>query len=165
MSRDDLQQSSPRRPDGAAFAVAAALAVLAGVILWDTSHIAAVVNYSPVGPTTIPYAVAFGLLGLSVWTVFEAWRGDFPEREPQEARPVLWVIGGLAAQMLLLKTAGFSIATGVLFAATAYAFGKRKIWISLPVGILLCLAVWFVFARQLQLSLPAGPLEHLLLRG
>ncbi|CAN7254338.1 tripartite tricarboxylate transporter TctB family protein [Rhizobium sp. LjRoot30] len=163
MSSNGNQTSPSRRPDGAALAVAAGLAAIAGVILWDTSHLAAIVSYSPVGPTAVPYVVAFLMLGLSVWTAVEAWLGRFPARERQELGPVVIIIGGLAAQMLLLKTAGFSIATGVLFAATAYAFGKRKLWISLPLGILLCLAVWLVFARELQLSLPAGPLEHLFL--
>lgn len=162
MSHNDSRTSSPRRPDRAALAVATGLAGLAGVILWDVSRLSAIVSYSPVGPATIPHAIAFVLLGLAVWTAIAAFRGDFPEREPQEAKPVLWIVGGLAAQMLLLKTAGFSIATGILFAATAYAFGKRQLWISLPVGVLLCLGVWYVFARQLQLSLPAGPLENLL---
>lgn len=155
--------ASPRRPDGAALAVAAVLATIAGVILWDASHLAALTAYSPVGPATVPYVVAFGLLFLAAWTVVEGLRGDFPSRDHQEFGPVIWIIGGLAAQMLLLKIVGFSIATGVLFAATAYAFGKRKLWISLPVGIVLCFVVWVVFARLLQLSLPAGPLERLVL--
>lgn len=161
MNRNETNSSSPRRPDWAALGVAVALALLGGLILWDTSHLAATLNYSPVGPTTIPYVIGSGLLLLAGWTVIEALRGDFPEREAQEVSPVLIVIGGLAAQMLLLNTAGFSIATGVLFAATAFAFGKRKVWISLPAGILLCLAVWYVFSHLLQLSLPAGPLESL----
>ncbi|GAJ91960.1 hypothetical protein RRH01S_03_00280 [Rhizobium rhizogenes NBRC 13257] len=74
---------------------------------------------------------------------------------------MVWIVGGLAAQMLLLKPLGFSIATGLLFAATAAAFGKRKLWISIPLGIALCLGVWLIFSGLLQLSLPAGPLEHL----
>jgi putative tricarboxylic transport membrane protein len=73
----------------------------------------------------------------------------------------VWVIAGLAAQMLLLTVAGFSIATGLLFAFTARAFGKRKLWFSIPVGIVLSFAIWIVFAQLLQLSLPAGPLERL----
>ena len=95
------------------------------------------------------------------WTAVEAWRGDFPERDRQEIAPVVWVIAGLAAQMLLLTVAGFSIATGLLFAFTARAFGKRKLWFSIPVGIVLSFAIWIVFAQLLQLSLPAGPLERL----
>ncbi|EHS51381.1 hypothetical protein PDO_0135 [Rhizobium sp. PDO1-076] len=161
MSGNNHPETSPRRPDGAALGVAVVLAVIAGVILWDAAHLAELTAYSPVGPATVPYVVAFGLLGLAVWTVFAAMRRDFPEREHQEIGPVIWIIGGLAAQMLLLKTAGFSIATGLLFAATAYAFGRRKLWISIPVGIVLSFVVWLIFARLLQLSLPAGPIERL----
>jgi putative tricarboxylic transport membrane protein len=73
----------------------------------------------------------------------------------------VWIVGGLVAQMLLLKVAGFSIATGALFAATAAGFGRRKLWISFPVGIVFCLIVWLIFAGLLNLSLPAGPLERL----
>ncbi|BCH61642.1 tripartite tricarboxylate transporter TctB family protein [Agrobacterium vitis] len=150
-----------RRPDWAALAIAVFLVAIAGVILWDSARLGAVAGYSPVGPATVPYAIAICLIGLAIWTVFEAWRGEFPEREKQEIAPVIWVVGGLAAQMLLLDVAGFSIATGLLFAATARAFGKRKVWFSIPIGIALSLAVWLVFAGLLQLSLPAGPLENL----
>ncbi len=64
--------------------------------------------------------------------------------------------------MLLLKVAGFSIATGLLFAATARAFGRGPLWKTIPIGIVLAYVIWVIFARGLSLSLPAGPLEHLL---
>ncbi len=150
-----------RRPDGAALVIAAVLAVIAGVMFWDVSRLSGAAGYSQVGPTTVPYAIAICLLGLAVWTVFEAWRGDFPEREHQQFGPVFWIVGGLAAQMLLLKIAGFSIATGLLFAFTAAGFGQRKLWKTIPFGIVFAFAVWVIFSKLLQLSLPAGPLEHL----
>jgi putative tricarboxylic transport membrane protein len=75
---------------------------------------------------------------------------------------MVWIVGGLAAQMLLLKVAGFSIATGLLFAATARAFGRGPLWLTIPVGIVLAFVIWVIFARGLQLSLPAGPLERLI---
>lgn len=150
-----------RRPDWAALVIAVALVAIASVIFWDSARLASVTGYSPVGPATVPYAIAFCLVGLAIWTAIEAWRGDFPERDRQEIAPVVWVIAGLAAQMLLLTVAGFSIATGLLFAFTARAFGKRKLWFSIPVGIVLSFAIWIVFAQLLQLSLPAGPLERL----
>ena len=37
-------------------------------------------------------------------------------------------------QLLLLKTAGFSIATGLLFAFTAKGFGRGPLWLTIPVG-------------------------------
>ncbi|KQO75633.1 tripartite tricarboxylate transporter TctB family protein [Rhizobium sp. Leaf262] len=160
------QGSSPsptekRRPDWAAMLIAVALVAIAAVIFWDSARLASVTGYSPVGPATVPYAIAFCLIGLAIWTAFEAWRNEFPVRDKQEAGPVVWVIAGLAAQMLLLKIAGFSIATGLLFAFTARAFGKRELWYSIPIGIVFSFVIWVIFAQFLQLSLPAGPLERL----
>lgn len=150
-----------RRPDWAALVIAAALAAVAVVIAWSTASHGAGASYARVGPTTMPYVIAVAFAGLSVWTAFEALRGDFPEREHQEISPILWIVGGLAAQMLLLKMAGFAIATGLLFAATARAFGRGPFWKTIPIGIALSFVIWIIFARGLQLSLPAGPLEHL----
>lgn len=155
--------SKQRRPDRAALAIAAVLSAIAAVIFFDVARVKGAAGYSQVGPATVPEWIAFGLIGLAVWTVIEAFRGDFPERERQEFGPVVWVVAGLAAQMLLLKTAGFSIATGVLFALVAAGFGRRKLWLTIPLGIIFCLGIWLTFAGLLQLSLPAGPLEHLFL--
>lgn len=163
MSEVKTSTIETRRPDGAALVIALVLAGLAALIFWDVNRLGDVVGYSPVGPATVPQWIAFGLVGLAIWTAIAAFRRDFPEREHQEIAPVAWIIGGLAGQMLLLPTLGFSIATGVLFAATARAFGRRQLWFSLPIGIAICLAVWLVFALLLQLSLPAGPLERLFL--
>jgi putative tricarboxylic transport membrane protein len=150
-----------RRPDRAALVIAPVLFIIAAVIWWDAGRLAEMSNYSRIGPATVPHVVAIGLALLAIWTGFEAWRGDFPEREPIEVQPVVFIVAGLAGQMLLLKTAGFSIATGMLFALTAFGFGRRKLWISLPIGIVLSFVVYIIFGRFLQLSLPAGPLEHL----
>jgi putative tricarboxylic transport membrane protein len=160
----DIQRPSSagsRRPDGVALAVAVFLAALAGLIFWDSSRLAAMANYSKIGPATVPFVIAWCLLGLAAWTAFAAFRNGFPARERQDIPPVAWIVGGLVLQMLCLRTLGFSIATGLLFAFTAAGFGRRKLWITIPVGIVICLAVWLIFAGLLQLSLPAGPLEHL----
>ena len=150
-----------RRPDGAALCIAAILLVISAIMFWDMTRLSDAAGYSQVGPATVPKAIAFALIGLAVWTIIAAFRNDFPEREPQEVKPVLWIVGGLTAQMLLLNIAGFSIATGIMFALTAYGFGKRKLWFSVPVGIAACYVIWLIFAKLLQLSLPAGPLERL----
>ena len=152
-----------RRPDRAALVIAVVLVAIAGTIFFDVARLKGMAGYSQVGPATIPDWIAFALVGLAIWTVIAAFRRDFPEREHQELGPVVWIVAGLIAQMLLLQAVGFSVATGVLFALTAAGFGKTKLWITLPVGIVLCLIIWLIFAGLLQLSLPAGPLEHLFL--
>jgi putative tricarboxylic transport membrane protein len=63
---------------------------------------------------------------------------------------------------MLLHFAGFSIATGILFAFTARAFGKTNLAMTLPIGIVVSFLVWVVFSQLLMLHLPAGPLEHLI---
>jgi putative tricarboxylic transport membrane protein len=154
-----------RRPDWAALVIAAGLLVLGLVVAWDASRLGGGGAYARIGPQTIPYAIAIGLAGLAAWTAIEAWRGDFPEREQQDRLPVLWIVGGLIAQMVLIKLAGFSIATGILFAMTARSFARTSLPVAFVIGLILSAFVWFVFARLLQLTLPSGPLEHLMIKG
>lgn len=151
-----------RRPDRAALAIAAALAALALVVFWQTSLMPVTAQYARVGPTTVPYAVAAGLAALAVGTAVSALRGGFPGREADTYGAMVWIVAGLLAQMLLLKLAGFSIATGVLFALVARGFGRGPLWRTVPIGIAFAFFLYLVFARGLQLSLPAGPLERLL---
>lgn len=163
MSTEPLHRNPERRPDRAALVIAAVLLVLAAVVAWDASRIGGGGAYARIGPQTIPYVIAGCLAALGVWTIFEALRGDFPEREPQEAMPVLWIVGGLLIQLLTIRFIGFSIATGLLFALVARGFGERRFWISIPFGIVLSILVWVIFARGLSLTLPHGPLEDALM--
>jgi putative tricarboxylic transport membrane protein len=159
------QQERRRRPERAVLAIAAGLIALAALVAWDSSRLGAGGAYARIGPQTIPYAIAICLAGLGVWTIVAAYRHDFPRPERQELAPVLWIVGGLLAQILLLKIAGFSIATGLLFAMTARGLGRVRPAVALIAGVLISAAVWFVFARLLQLTLPAGAIEHLMLQG
>lgn len=159
MSSEPLQTKPERRPDRAALVIAAVLLVLAAVVAWDASRVVGGGQYARIGPQTIPYAIAICLATLGLWTIVEAWRGDFPEREHQEAIPVLWIVAGLLVQLLTIRFIGFSIATGILFALVARGFGERRFWISIPFGIVLAGLIWLVFARGLSLTLPTGPVE------
>lgn len=149
------------RPDRAGLVIAAILAALSVLIFWQTRQMPVAAQYARVGPTTLPYVVAAGLLALAVGTALSAVRGRTPAREHENIGPMLWIVGGLVAQMLLLKTAGFSIATGALFALTARGFGRGPLWKTLPIGIAFALVIWVIFSRGLSLSLPAGFLENL----
>jgi putative tricarboxylic transport membrane protein len=157
----DNRPADQSRTDRAGLVIAAIMAAFSIGMAWSTYNAGGTAAYAPVGPKTVPYIVAGGLFILSIWTAIEALRGDFPEREPQNLSPMLWIIGGLAVQMLLIKSVGFSIATGLLFAATARGFGRGPLWFTIPIGIVFSFVIWFIFAKGLQLSLPAGPLERL----
>lgn len=154
-----------RRPDGAALIIALILIAIAALLAFDTSRLGGGGAYARIGPATVPYAIAACLAGLSIWTLIAAFRRDFPEREPQEFAPVLWIVGGLVAQMVLIKFTGFSIATGILFAMTARGFARINFAIVLPAGIILSGLIWLIFAKLLQLSLPAGLPEQWLGAG
>lgn len=159
--RPPVEPDRQRRPDVAAFAVAALLAVLAAVIFWSTARMGSVAQYARIGPTVFPYAIAAMLAFLALGTAIAAWRGDFPARERDDPGPLAWITGGLVVQMLLLNTAGFSVATGVLFAATARGFGRGPLWQTIPIGIVFAFVIWFIFSRGLSLTIPEGPLERL----
>lgn len=156
----DGNSDPQRRPDRAALVIAAILGIASIAIFYSTSQHGGVAGYSPVGPKTVPYVMAVALALLAIATAVSALRGEFPEREAQNWPPILWIVGGLAAQMLTMRSIGFSIATGLLFAATAKGFGRGPLWLTIPIGILFSFAVWYVFAKGLQLSLPAGPFEN-----
>src|SRR5690606_9537490 len=77
-------------------------------------------RYALVGPDMMPIVVGVGLSILGAWLLVESLSGGWrnPEPDQPEARgdhpfmagAFLWVLGGLAAQMALVHTAGFVIA-------------------------------------------------------
>lgn len=149
-----------RRPDWPALAVSVALLGLAGVIAYDGYRVSARRVIYGLAPGTVPYVVGACMAALAVGLIITALRGGFPRRERDAVVPVLWIIGGLVAQIALLKTAGFSIATGLVFAATARAMGRGPLAVTVPFGVVFAFAIWLAFTQLLNLSLPAGPPER-----
>jgi putative tricarboxylic transport membrane protein len=161
MSRHGSPASSEFRRDFAELAIALALIGLGAVVAWDAAHMrTGVAAYSRIGPRAFPYAIAAGLAALGFATALSALRSASPARERDEIMPMVWIVSGLLAQMALLRFAGFALATGAVFAATAKAFGRGPLWITYPFGAVLSLAIWLFFAKGLQLVLPAGPIEN-----
>jgi putative tricarboxylic transport membrane protein len=162
MTEPEAHNAGQRRPDRAVLVIAIGLFLLGILVAWDASRLGAGGAYAKIGPQTIPYVIAVCLGGLAISTIVAAYRGSFPAREKQDGSPILWIVGGLVAQMVLIKFTGFSIATGILFGMTARGFGARRLWFTIPAGILIAGAVWLLFARGLSLTLPSGPLEVVL---
>ena len=154
-----------RRPQGAAFVIAAGLAVLAGLLLWDASGLKQDGGYAGVGPADVPRLIAYGLLVLAAFTVISGLKGDLPRPPRQAPAPVLWILGGLGLQLVLLHIVGFVLSGAILFGFTARGFGQRPLWRNIAVGLGLAAIIYFVFDRLLRLNLPGGPLERLIFGG
>lgn len=144
----------------AMFGVAAGLAVIGGVMIWDALRLHGTGGYAGVGPGLFPEVIGGGLIVLAIWTVIATLRGDTPAPAETRMGPVGWVLLGLVAQLLLLQPAGFSIATGLMFAFVTRGFGQRQLVKTIPIGIVLSFVIWVIFTQVLMLNLPAGPLER-----
>jgi putative tricarboxylic transport membrane protein len=155
-------QSQERRVDPAGIVAAVLLIALAGVIFYDMTTLQISQTYG-VGPKAMPIVVAAGLALLAVGNLVMAFRGEFPERETPAHLPIVLILGGLVAVIVLIGVGGgFIPAVTILFAATAAAFGRRTIHIDLAIGFVLGTLAYLMFAKLLSLSLPMGPLERLL---
>jgi len=151
-----------KQPDRAGIAIAALLLAIAAVIAWDTSTLQLAPTYG-LGPKMMAYAVAVGMAVIGIANLVMAWRGGFPERESYDPKAIVLILGGFAALIAIIAFGGgFIVATAVLFAATAAAFGRKAVIVDLTIGAALGLTAYLLFDKLLSLSLPAGPLERLL---
>lgn len=160
-----IDPATGRRPDGAAFIIAAVLAGLGALLIWQGRAIPDKGGYAGIGSGDLPVFIGVGLLLLALTHVWKGFRHAAPGIPRQQPLPVMFIVGGLLLQLFLLHPLGFSIASGLLFACTAAAFGKRNFAVSLPVGIGFALAVYGVFDQLLKLNLPAGFLETRIFGG
>jgi putative tricarboxylic transport membrane protein len=157
-----MHQERAKRPDRVALVIAALLALLAAVIVFDTTRLDVGATYG-VGPKAMLLVVAGGLGVLAVGNGVMAFTSGLPKREEADPASILLILGGLAALIALIGLGGgFIPATAILFAMTARAFGRRAVPIDLAIGLGLGLAAYLLFDKVLSLSLPAGPLERLL---
>ena len=162
IGRGALDQPKTRRFDPAGMVIAALLAALAAVILFDMSRLTLTSTYG-VGPKMMPIVIAVGIAILAVANLIMALRGGLPARESADPKTIFLILGGLVALIALIGLGGgFIPAITVLFAATSAAFGRRALLADLAIGFALGVVAYLMFAKLLTLSLPAGPLERLL---
>ena len=161
-SSDAPHRPAARRVDPAGLVVAAILAALAGVLVLDASRLPATSMYG-MGPEAMPVVIAVGLGLLAIGNLIDALRGNLPPRESADPKPVLLILGGLAALIAIIGLGGgFILATAVLFVATSAAFGRRAVLTDAMIALVMSTLIYLAFDRLLTLSLPSGPLERLL---
>ena len=142
-------------------AILAAFVLLLGAfVAVETAMLRAGPGYSAIGPKLFPWLVAAGLLLVGLALLHEARAGAVaqPAGFELDLPPPLAVTAGLVLQMVLMKPAGFVVASAVLFVAVAYALGSRRFVLNAAVGLVLCAATYVAFTRGLGLVLPAGVL-------
>jgi putative tricarboxylic transport membrane protein len=151
-----------KRFDVAECVVGLALIAIAAVLWIDASYLTAGSLYG-VGPSAAPKIVAFGLAALGLATLLTALRCTTAETESADWSAILVMLGGLAALITLIAWGGgFIVASTILFAATAWAFGRRAVLADALLGFLLSTFIYLVFTKLLTLGLPQGPLERLI---
>lgn len=152
----------PRRVDRAGIVIAALLAGLAAVLVWDASGLPTTTMYG-MGPEAMPIVVASGLALLAIGNFIDALRGNLPARESSDPVPVVLILIGLALLIAIIGFGGgFILATSALFVTTSAAFGRRAVVVDSIIALVMSTLIYLAFDRLLTLSLPAGPLERLL---
>lgn len=156
------QGAPERRPDGAAFAIAAGLVALGALLVWEGGRIPNKQGYAGVGPGDVPWLIGWVLVLLGLGTAWEGWRNPAPRRPKQQPVPLLWLLGGMAVMVATIHLIGFVLGATILFTCAAAAFGERRFRVAVPSGLALGLFIYLVFDVLLQLNLPAGPIEMLI---
>lgn len=145
-----------RRVGDAAFG---AFVVLLGLwIAVETALLPVGPSYARVGPRIFPWLVAAALVLAGAALLWQAWRAgdDTPDLPVFDRWPLLVVGAGLVGQVLLLETLGFVLASTLMFAAVARAFGSASWPRNVAIGLVLCTVVHLGFSRGLGLHLPTG---------
>jgi putative tricarboxylic transport membrane protein len=149
------------RIDRRAAGMGLVLLAIAAVVLWDASAQTVSATYG-IGPTAMPYVVASALATLGFGHLVVAFKNGLPVPEHADGVAIAWIALGLVALLLCIAFGGgFILATTILFAVTARAFGRRALLTDAAIGFALGVSIHLMFTKLLTLSLPAGPFERL----
>ncbi|KSV77414.1 tripartite tricarboxylate transporter TctB family protein [Ensifer sp. SL37] len=120
-----------------------------------------------VGPQTFPFGIGLLLLACGLLLLLEAVKAPW-DCEATDARtpaldlmPMAILSCGMVVNVALIKSAGFIIASTLMFAFTAKAFGARRLWLSLVLGFVLAIVTYYGFAQMLDLRIGGGLVEDL----
>jgi putative tricarboxylic transport membrane protein len=145
-------------------AVGLGVCVLALVVAWQTTLIPDNAVYAKVGPKVIPW-LASGMLGvLGVALTFQGWRGGWEHEDAGalDYTSLGLIVLGLVLNVALIDMAGFIIASTVLFALTARAFGSRRSLRDAAIGFAMATIAYIGFDRVLGYRIGSGLIERFL---
>lgn len=131
----------------------------------ETARLEVAPSNAAIGPRLFPFLVACGLLAVGVAVLRQAAFGHIAHERGFELdwKAVGLVSAGLLAQLLLVESLGWIVATTLLFLLAALAFAERRYVATLLIGLVLTGVTFWLFDYGLGLSLPEGTvLEDLL---
>lgn len=120
-----------------------------------------------VGPQTFPFGIGLLLLACGLLLFLEAVKAPWdceaadPHTPALDLAPMAILCCGMVVNVALIKSAGFIIASTLMFAFTAKAFGARRLWLSLVIGFVLAIVTYYGFAQMLDLRIGGGLIEDL----
>lgn len=149
--------------------IGAGALLLGALMAWGATGISSNAGYAGVGPNFVPWVVSLALVacgGLLVWEAFSGgWRAmEEPSGAAQgDWRALAWVLGGLAANALLLERAGFIVACTACFMLAVRGLrssegkphgGERGLVLDAVTGMLIAAPAYWLFTKVLGISLP-----------
>lgn len=130
-------------------------------------------TYAKIGPAVVPWAITGGLFVLGALLLIEGLRGGWWHDEVTQLdwRAILWLGAGLIANLALIDGVeigkmqaiprlGFILASTILFACTARAFGSRHFLRDGAIGFSLALIAYVGFDRVLGYQIGSGLVER-----
>lgn len=154
-------EAGPKGPAWGDTCVGLAILVISGIIGWETSVIPTNALYAQVGPTVIPWLATAMLTALGALLSVEGLRGGWEHEDHGElnARGIAFLLAGLFLNVALIGTAGFIIASTILFLCTTLAFGSRNLPRDAAIGAALAVIAYIGFDRVLGYKIGSGLIE------
>lgn len=152
------------RRSGAEVALSLGVLALGAGVAAGTAFLPSQGGYARIGPNFVPGVVAFGLIAVGAFLLYEALSGGWRNLPAADAATehalhrgaFAWISAGLFAHMALIQWAGFVVAGALLFAGVARGFGSERPLRDAGVGFAIALGVFMFFVRVLNVSLPGG---------
>ena len=149
-------------------AFAGSLLLLGIIVLIATNNMLVPPGSGSVGPQVFPTIIGIFIIAVSIILAIEILRGNYGQPEGTEfgeikAKTDWKTLSTVAASILtypfLIESAGFVIASTVVFFGVGYAYGARKLIRNLLIALIFSLIVFLTFTEFLNVNLPAGLLK------
>ena len=152
-------------------AFAGSLLLLGIIVLIDTKNMLVPPGSGSVGPQVFPTIIGIFIIVVALILAIEILRGNYGQPEGTEFgeiksktdwKTLLTVSASILTYPFLIESAGFVIASTVVFFGVGFAYGARKPIRNFTIALLFALIVYVTFTQFLNVNLPAGLMKGIL---